>query len=130
MSERNGTGSEAGAVIGSNAVTLRGRVSTAPTVRELPSGSSIVVLRLSVPREPTPMSKGSKQTADWVDCAAWGGRARRVVSRWAEGDVVEVEGALRRRFFRGGPGMSTRLEVEVLGGRLVRRAEAAQAAEA
>ena len=73
------------------------------------------------------MTKGSKQTADWVDCAVWGGRPRRAVSRWGAGDVVEVEGALRRRFFHGGPGMSTRLEVEVLGGRLIRRAGAVEA---
>jgi single-strand DNA-binding protein len=52
------------------------------------------------------------------------------VNRWAAGDVVEVEGALRRRFFRGGPGMATRLEVEVLAGRLVSRAPAVEAAEA
>ena len=124
MSEQNGTTSEAAtAVAPSNVVRLRGRVSTAPSTRELPSGTSIVVVRLSVPREQTPMTRGSKQTADWVDCAAWGARARRAVNRWAQGDVVEIEGALRRRFFRGGPGMSTRLEVEVLSGRLVRRAE-------
>jgi single-strand DNA-binding protein len=127
MSEQNGTASDAATgKDGSNVVRLRGRVSTAPSARELPSGTSIVVLRLSVPRDASPMTKGSKQTADWVDCAAWGGRARRAVSRWAEGDVVEVEGALRRRFLRGVPGMSTRLEVEVLGGRLVRRAETAE----
>lgn len=124
MSEQNGSASEAATTRpGSNVVRLRGRVSTAPSTRELPSGTSIVVLRLSVPRDATPMTKGSKQTADWVDCAAWGSRARRAVSRWAEGDVVEVDGALRRRFFRGGPGMATRLEVEVLGARMVERAE-------
>src|SRR4051812_41327373 len=100
MSEHNGSVPEP-ADVGSNVVRLRGRVSTAPTTRELPSGTSIVVLRLSVPRDPTPMTRGSKQTADWVDCAAWGARARRAASRWAAGDVVEVEGALRRRFLRG-----------------------------
>src|SRR3954468_12743245 len=120
MSKQNGAASEAAADIGSNVVRLRGRVSTAPSTRELPSGTSIVVLRLSVPRDATPMTKGSMQTSDWVDCAAWGSRARRAVSRGAEGDTVEVDGALRRRFFRG-PGMSTRLEVEVLSGRLVER---------
>jgi single-strand DNA-binding protein len=37
-------------------------------------------------------------------------------------DRVEIEGALRRRFFRDGSGASTRLEVEVLAGRRVERA--------
>jgi single-strand DNA-binding protein len=107
-----------------NLVRLRGKVSTAPEERELPSGTRIVTLRLSVGREPTPMTSGSKQTADWVDCSAWGPKTRRTVAAWQAGDVVEVEGALRRRFSRGEAGTSTRLEVEVLSARRVRRAEA------
>ena len=68
------------------------------------------------------MSSKSKQTSDWVDCVAWGGRTKRSVRRWRVGDVVEVEGALRRRFFRMQARTSTRVEVEVLAGRLVERA--------
>lgn len=106
-----------------NTVRLRGKVSTPPEERALPSGASIVTLRLSVPRDTSPMTEGSRQTADWVDCAAWGRRVRRTVSGWRAGDVVEVEGALRRRFYRGASGTATRLEVELLSGRLVSRAE-------
>jgi single-strand DNA-binding protein len=73
-------------------------------------------------RSPTPMTKGSKQGSDWMDCVAWGGRQRRRVGSWRVGDVVEVQGALRRRFYRGGTGTTMRLEVEVLSGRMVRRA--------
>jgi single-strand DNA-binding protein len=105
-----------------NVVRLRGRISTAPEERELPSGTRIVTLRLSITREATPMTLGSKQTADWVDCSAWGPKVRRTVSAWQAGDVVEVEGALRRRFSRSEAGTATRLEVEVLGARRVRRA--------
>lgn len=76
-----------------NVVLLRGKVSTPPEERALPSGTSIVTLRLSIARETSPMTEGSRQTADWVDCAAWGRKVRRTVSRWRAGDVVEVEGA-------------------------------------
>ena len=100
-----------------NLVRLRGKVSTPPEERSLPSGTTIVTLRLSVPRETTPMTEGSRQTADWVDCSAWGRKVRRTASGWRAGDLVEVEGALRRRFYRGGTGTATRLEVEVLSGR-------------
>lgn len=106
-----------------NAVRLRGRVSTGPEERALPSGSVVVGVRLSIPREPSPMTKSSRQTVDWVDCSAWGAAQRRAASRWREGDVVEVEGALRRRSSRGAGGFSTRVEVEILGGRVVRRAD-------
>jgi single-strand DNA-binding protein len=105
-----------------NVVRLRGRISTPPELRELPSGTSIVTFRLSVARSPTAMTKGSKQSTDWIDCVAWGARARRACSRWRAGDTAEVQGALRRRFYRSAAGASTRLEVEMLGGRLVARA--------
>lgn len=106
-----------------NLVRLRGRVSTAPEERELPSGTRITTLRLSVARQATPMTSGSKQTADWVDCSAWGPKVRRTVGAWRAGDVVEIEGALRRRFSRGPAGTITRLEVEVLRARRVRRTD-------
>ena len=106
-----------------NLVRLRGKVSTPPEERELPSGTSIVTLRLSVLREASPMTEGSRQTADWVDCSAGGRKVRRTASGWRAGDLVEVEGALRRRFYRSGAGTATRLEVELLSGRVVTRAE-------
>lgn len=106
-----------------NRVALRGRVSTAPTERTLPSGSVVVGFRISVPRERSPMAAGSRQTVDWVDCSAWGARQRRVAGRWCEGDVVEVEGALRRRVQREAHGLRTRLEVEMLEGRRVARGD-------
>ena len=106
---------------GQNSVALRGRVSSAPLERELPSGDRIVTFRVVMSRERTSMTAKSKQTSDWVDCVAWSGRARRSAARWQVGDVVEINGALRRRFFRQQSGPSTRVEVEVLGGRLVER---------
>lgn len=106
-----------------NSVSLRGRVSSAPTERTLPSGDVIVTLRVVVARDDSPMASKSKQSSDWVDCAAWGGRVRRSAVRWRVGDVVQIEGALRRRFFRMATGTSTRVEVEVLSGRLVERSQ-------
>lgn len=105
-----------------NEVSLTGRVSSSPIERELPSGDRVVTFRLVMTRDRTPMTAKSKQVSDWVDCAAWGGRVRRAVASWQVGDRVEIEGALRRRFFRDGGGASTRLEVEVLTGRCVERA--------
>jgi single-strand DNA-binding protein len=106
-----------------NCVSLAGRVSSAPVERELPSGSQVVTFRLVMPREQTAMTAKSKQVSDWVDCAAWNGRARRTVGAWQVDDRVEIEGALRRRFFRGADGASSRVEVEVLTARRVARAE-------
>ena len=104
-----------------NSVTLRGRVSAAPLQRELPSGDKIVTTRLVMARPPDRASGGSRQVSDWVDCVAWSGRARRSVQSWRVDDVVELEGALRRRFFRTEGSTGSRLEVEVLSGRRVER---------
>jgi single-strand DNA-binding protein len=106
-----------------NMVALRGRISSAPVERELPSGTVITTFRLSVPRARTPMTAGSTQSVDWVDCAAWSARSRRTVGGWAVGDEVEVTGALRRRHFRAGEASTSRLEVEVLSARRARARE-------
>lgn len=106
-----------------SAVTLRGRVTAAPQERELPSGAALVTFRLSVRRGATPLGRGSRQTSDWVDCVAAAARIRRAASTWSVGDEVEVAGVLRRRFYRtssGGGG--SRLEVEALQARRVRKA--------
>jgi single-strand DNA-binding protein len=106
---------------GQNSVALRGRVSSAPLERELPSGDTILTFRMVLVRDKSPMTTRSKQSSDWVDCVAWGGRARRSVATWRVDDIVEIEGALRRRFFRMDGRTSTRVEVEVLPGRMVER---------
>lgn len=104
-----------------NEVRLDGRISGDPVERELPSGDRMWVFRVVVPRD---VPRG-RQTVDVVDCTAWDGRTRRTVSRWRDGDRVEVAGALRRRFFRQAGATASRVEVEVRTARLVRRAASA-----
>ena len=101
-----------------NEVRLVGRVSQAPQERTLPSGDVLWTLRVVVPR---PRSRG-RATVDALDCAAWTKRAQRSVATWSVDDVVEVTGAMRRRFFRSGQGAASRVEVEVSRGRVIRRA--------
>jgi single-strand DNA-binding protein len=103
-----------------NEVRLVGRVSQDPQERTMPSGDALWSFRLVVPR--TGERGGSRQTVDVLDCAAWSRRVQRSVSRWSAGDVVGVEGAVRRRFFRGGGGTASRVEIEVVRARLIRRA--------
>lgn len=105
-----------------NDVVLRGRVSGDPESRELPSGSVLVGFRLVLPRRRTAMTAGSRVVSDWIECSAWSARVRKQAAGWRDGDQVEVRGALRRRYFRGEQARSS-VEVEVLAGRLVRRAQ-------
>lgn len=109
-----------------NEVVLVGRVSGEPETRELPSGDTLVSWRVVVdrpaPRRPPPGRK--PPTIDTVDCVAWSSGVRRTARGLADGDVIAVEGALRRRFWRGGAGMQSRTEVEVESVRRLRRAAA------
>ena len=98
-----------------NEVLLVGRVSGVPELRELPSGDSIVAWRVVVDRGPgrRPPAGVRAATVDTFDCVAWTAGLRRSARALADGDVIEVEGALRRRFWRAGAGATSRCELEV-----------------
>ena len=101
-----------------NEVVLVGRLAAAAQDRELPSGDVVTTWRVVVDRPPAPARTGAAPgsrapTVDTLDCATFARGVRRVVASWSPGDVVQVEGALRRRFWRGAGGASSRCEVEV-----------------
>ncbi|GAC1444142.1 MAG: hypothetical protein NVS3B26_11240 [Mycobacteriales bacterium] len=111
---------------GSNEVTLVGRVSAPAHECALPSGDVLTAWRLVVDRPPSrrTMPVGTRAvTIDTIDCVAWAAGVRRTVRSFAAGDVVRVQGSLRRRFWRGGGGLSSRCEVEVGSAKRLRRAQ-------
>ena len=106
------------AVIDRNDVLLRGRLSALAEVRTLPSGDALLTFRLVV-RRPEPRPRG--QTVDVLTCITYDRSLQRRVALWQPGDVVEVEGALQRRFWRTGTGTASVCEVNCRGGRKVPR---------
>lgn len=107
-----------------NEVRLVGTVSGDPEARVLPSGDQLCVVRVVVQRSAVRTRPDGRRgpSVDVLDCCAWEARPRRAISGWRAGDEVEVNGALRRRFFRAGGATGSRVEVEVSSARLVRRA--------
>lgn len=107
-----------------NLVRLAGRLSGEPELRTLPSGDELCVCRISVPRDKVRVLPSGRRSSpvDVVDLAGWSARSRRAMAAWRSGDEVEVEGALRRRFYRAGERTLSRVEVEVSSCRMVRRA--------
>ncbi len=104
-----------------NEVTLVGRLSQPAEEQTLPSGSELWKFRVIVGRPP---SAASRVTVDALDCVVWTKRPARSVATWRSGDLVEVRGSLRRRFFAPtGGGRVSRCEVEVASARLIRRAD-------
>jgi single-strand DNA-binding protein len=102
-----------------NEVALRGRLPAAAEERTLPSGDVIVTFRIVVTRTASRRAQQAsvpadrrRATVDTIDVVCWRTAAQRAARRLAPGDVVEVEGALRRRFFGGPNGRQSRHEVE------------------
>ncbi len=95
-----------------NAVRLVGRVSAPGEPRQLPSGDTVHTLRVVVPRGAGP-GRG-REGVDTIDVACWAAGVRRTAARLELDDHVEVEGSLRRRFFRAAGGVGSRYEVEAV----------------
>lgn len=99
------------AVIHRNEVTLVGRLSAGAAERSLPSGDAVVSWRVVVQRAPEPSRRAV--AVDTIDCVARTAALGRRALTWRAGDVMEMTGALRRRFWRSGDGVRSRYEVEV-----------------
>jgi single-strand DNA-binding protein len=96
-----------------NEVTVIGRLTTAALSRQLPSGDCLMTWRLTVDRPaPAKRREGRGQDYDVIDCTAWSARVRQAAARWEVGDVIEVRGALRRRFWRANAALQSRCELE------------------
>jgi single-strand DNA-binding protein len=110
------------AVIDRNDVFLCGRLSAPAELRTLPSGDPLVTFRLVV-RRPDPRVRG--RTSDTLACITYDRGLQRRVALWQAGDMVEVEGALQRRFWRTQNGTTSVYEVNCRKGRKVPRSAAA-----
>jgi single-strand DNA-binding protein len=103
-----------------NDVMLVGRLSQPAEERVLPSGDRLWTFRVIVARSG---AAATRATVDALDCVVWAKRPARSVAAWRSGDLVEVHGSLRRRFFApASGGRVSRCEVEVSSARLIRRA--------
>jgi single-strand DNA-binding protein len=108
-----------------NEVVLVGRVAAKAEQRQLPSGDVLMTWRLVVDRGPNrrPVPDGVRPaTVDALDCVAWSGQVQRAAGGWEPGDVVLVEGSVRRRFWRVPTGASSRYEIEVVKAKRLARA--------
>ncbi|MHB8275840.1 MAG: single-stranded DNA-binding protein [Dermatophilaceae bacterium] len=102
--------------LGVNEVIVCGRISGSPEERELPSGDTVVQLRLVVPRSASRVrAGGGGATVDTIDVSCWTKTLQRKAVRLKPGDLVTVHGALRRRFWRSPGGPASRYDVEATG---------------
>lgn len=115
------------AVIDRNDVVLRGKLSAPAELRTLPSGDTLVSFRLVV-RRPDLQTRG--RTTDTLPCITYDRALQKRVAAWQTGDVIEVEGALQRRYWRTATGTTSVTEVNCRRGRKVPRSTGADARSA
>jgi single-strand DNA-binding protein len=85
-----------------NDVLLVGRLSGDPLLKTLPSGDLILTWRLVVERPPGVGHRTTRKVVDTLNCVSFDGRLRDIAQEWRHGDMLEVSGAVRRRFWRTG----------------------------
>jgi single-strand DNA-binding protein len=84
-----------------NAVSLVGRLSDTPLIKTLPSGDLIMLWRLIVDRPPAER-RTPKRVVDTIDCVTFDNRLFGPAREWRPDQLLEIRGALRRRFWPGG----------------------------
>jgi single-strand DNA-binding protein len=92
-----------------NEIVLLGRLSGEPEWRALPGEDQVAVWRLIVEH------RGARSPQDAIDtirCVAYDPAVQTGVRAWSHGDLIEVRGALRHRFWRGPTGPRGVYEVE------------------
>lgn len=86
-----------------NDVVLRGWVSTIATQRELPNGDLVSQFRIAITRP--------EGGVDTIDLEARSPETQRVALKLQDGDWVEINGSIRRRFWKSGSGLASRWQV-------------------
>jgi single-strand DNA-binding protein len=86
-----------------NDVALRGWVTTLATERELPSGDVVVQFRIAITRP--------EGGVDTIDLESWSAKSRRTALSLKDGEWIEIQGAIRRRFWKSGQGLASRWQV-------------------
>jgi single-strand DNA-binding protein len=105
-----------------NEVLLVGRVAADPRPVQLPSGDELLTFRLIVHRPPKNRRSRPGPPQDTLACSVWATALQRTVGRWRAGDIVEVSGALRRRFLKSNTMPTSVHDIEVLEARRLHRA--------
>lgn len=92
-----------------NEIVLVGRLSGEPEWRALSDDRQVAVWRLIVEHRD---ARSPQDGIDTIRCVSYDSAIQADVRTWSHGDVVEVRGALRHRFWRGPTGPRGLYEVE------------------
>lgn len=92
-----------------NEIVLVGRLSGEPEWRALPNDRQVTVWRLIVEHRD---ARSPQDRIDTIRCVTYDPVIQTDVRTWSHGDIIEVRGSLRHRFWRGPTGPRGVYEVE------------------
>lgn len=92
-----------------NEIVLVGRLSGEPEWRALPNDRQVAVWRLIVEHRD---ARSPQDAIDTIRCVSYDPAIQTNIRKWSHGDVIEVRGALRHRFWRSPVGPRGVYEVE------------------
>ena len=95
-----------------NNISLIGRLTATPEIRQTQSGKSVTSFRIAVDR---PMAK--EKTADFIDITAWGSTADFIAKYFIKGQMIALQGSLQSRTYEDKEGKK-RTAWEVLADRV------------
>lgn len=75
-----------------NNITIMGRLTADPEVRQTPKGNKVCNFSIAVQR---PKQKGSEPETDFFQCVAWRGSAELIEKYFAKGNMIAIQGRLR-----------------------------------
>ncbi|GLY81716.1 single-stranded DNA-binding protein [Actinoallomurus iriomotensis] len=92
-----------------NEIVLVGRLSGEPEWRTLSGDDQVAVWRLIVEHHD---ARSPQDAIDTIRCVTYDPNIQATVRAWTHGDVIEVRGALRHRFWKSPTGPRGLYEVE------------------
>lgn len=94
-----------------NNVTLMGRLTAAPELKQTTSGTSVTAFCIAVDRSYQP--KDGEKQADFINCVAWRNTAEFITKYFSKGDMIAVTGEIQTRKYQDKSG-NNRVAVEVV----------------
>ena len=93
-----------------NNVTLMGRLTAAPELKQTTNGTSVTAFCIAVDRR---FQKDGDKQADFINCVAWRNTAEFITKYFNKGDMIAVTGEIQTRKYKDNGG-NNRVAVEVV----------------
>lgn len=94
-----------------NNVTLMGRLTAAPELKQTTGGTSVTTFCIAVDRRF--QQKDGGKTTDFINCVAWRNTAEFIAKYFNRGDMIAVTGEIQTRKYQDNSG-NNRVAVEVV----------------